>query len=85
MRRRGERIEDVGVRDAIDPQISYSVHFSEFEAAVAAGASLDELMRLEEYPKKFRAKLIAWFGYHKMVEMHAQDAVSAKTRARGKH
>ena len=50
----------------------------EFEAAVAAGATLDELLRLEQYPKRFRAKLIAWFGYHRLVELHAQDASAPK-------
>jgi len=71
----------VGVRDSVNPHISYSVHFSEWEAAIAAGATLDELLKLEEYPKKFRAKLIAWYGYHKLVELHAQDATAHK----GKH
>ena len=71
----------MGVRDSVDPHISYSIHFSEFEAAIAAGATLDELLRLEEYPKKFRAKLMAWYGYHKLVELHAQEA----TMRKGKH
>lgn len=72
------------MRDSVDPHISYSVHFSEWEAAIAAGATLDELLHLEEYPKKFRAKVMAWFGYHKLVELHAQDASMSKTR-KGKH
>jgi hypothetical protein len=50
----------------------------EWEAAVAAGASLDELFRLEEYPKSFRARLIAWYSYHKLTELHAQDAAAPK-------
>ncbi len=65
-------------KTAVDPHISYSTHYSEFDAAVAAGATLDELMRLEKYPKSFRAKLVAWHGYHKLIELHAQDAASPK-------
>jgi hypothetical protein len=71
----------VRVRSAVDPHISYSVHFSLWEAAIAAGATLDELARLEDYPKKFRAKLIAWHGFHKLTELHSQDAAAPK----GKH
>ena len=82
VRRNGEPIEDVSVRDAVNPHISYAVHFSEWEAAIAAGATLDELQRLEQYPKEFRAKLIAWHGYHRAVEMHSQDAAN---RELGKH
>jgi hypothetical protein len=72
----------VGVREAVNPHITFSPHFSEFEAAVAAGATLDELMRLEEYPKMFRAKLVAWFGYHKLLELHTQDAVNRRPKAK---
>jgi len=78
VRRNGEPIEDVRAKTAIDPHISYSVHFSEWEAAIAAGATLDELARLEKYPKRFRAKLVAWHGYHKAVDLHAQDAAAPK-------
>jgi hypothetical protein len=68
----------VRVKNAVDPQISYSVHFSVWDAAIAAGATLDELSRLEEYPKKFLAKLVAWHGYHSLVNLHGQDAASPK-------
>jgi hypothetical protein len=78
VRRNGEPIKDVHIRDAVDPNISYSVHFSEWEAAIAAGATLDELQRLDQYPKQFRAKLIAWHGFHNAVAMHSQDAVNQK-------
>jgi hypothetical protein len=72
----------VGVKGAVNPHISYSLHYAEWEAAIAAGASLDELFKLEDYPKIFRAKLIAWHSKHKAVEMHAQDAVSSKPKKR---
>lgn len=78
VRRNGEKIEDVRVRGAVDPHISYSVHFMVFDAAVAAGATLTELQNLEELPKKFQAKLVAWYGYHRLIEMHGQDAAAKK-------
>lgn len=74
----------MSVRDAVDPHISFSVHFSIWEAAVAAGGTLDELARLDEYPKRFLAKLVAWHGYHKAIELHAQDAVNRKSARKGK-
>ena len=84
VRRNGERIEDVGVRDSVDPHITYSVHYSEWDAAIAAGASLDELSRLDQYPKDFRAKLIAWHGYHRAIEMHSQEAVNSASKNKRK-
>lgn len=80
VRRNGDPIEDARAKNAVDPHISYSMHFSEWEAAVAAGASLDELMRLDEYPKKFRAKLIAWHEFHKLMILHTQDAATPKAK-----
>lgn len=78
VRRNGDPIEDVSAKSAVDAHISYSTNYSEFDAAIAAGATLDELMRLEKFPKLFRAKLVAWHGYHKLIELHAQDAASSK-------
>ena len=56
------------------------MHFLEWEAAVAAGATVDELFRLEQYPTAFRAKLIAWFGAHNQVRMHQEDAAREKMK-----
>lgn len=78
MRRNGESIEDVRVRSGVDPHISFSVHYSVWDAAIAAGATLEELSKLESYPKKFLAKLVAWHNYHSLIELHGQDAANAK-------
>lgn len=58
------------------------MHFLEWEAAVAAGAGLDELMKLEQYPSWFRGKLVAWHELHNLVQTHQQDAA---TQAAKKH
>jgi len=49
-----------------------------WEAAIAAGATLDELEKIDsgEYTIKFQARLIAWHQKHKIVQMHEQDAVA---------
>jgi len=68
----------VRVRNAVDPHISYSVHYSVWDAAIAAGATLEELSKLESYPKAFLAKLVAWHNFHSLIELHGQDASSSK-------
>lgn len=60
------------------------MHFSEWEAAIAAGATLDELQRLEQYPKMFRAKLIAWYSAHRSIENNVQDAVNQQMKKKHK-
>jgi len=52
--------------------------FPLWEAATAAGASLDELEKLESggYATWFQAKLVAWHQLHQIVEQNKQDAVS---------
>jgi len=73
-------IEDVKVRSAADPHITYSMYYAEFDAAVAAGATLDELLRLETFPKWFRAKLVAWHNLNNLIYLHGQDAAAPKKR-----
>ena len=64
---------------SVDTGISYeSLTFPVWEAAVAAGATLDELKKLDDgkYPIAFQARLIAWYEKHRLVVMHTQEAVS---------
>jgi len=58
--------------------------FPLWEAAIAAGATLDELNRLDDYPKSFLANLIAWHQKHRIVQMHEQDAAARATEKRSK-
>ena len=64
----------------MDPHIGFSMNFLEWEAAVAAGATLDELFRWEQrkFPKPFMAKVIAWYTYHSLVKTHQEDASRPK-------
>lgn len=60
--------------------------FPLWEAATAAGASLDELEKLEGggYPVRFQAKLVAWHWLHQLVEQNKQDAVNRVMERRAK-
>jgi hypothetical protein len=79
-------LRQVRLRNAIDAGITYSMAFAQWEAAVAAGATMDELYRMErgEYPKWFVAKVMAWHNVHSLVEAHKEDAsaIEAQKRAR---
>jgi hypothetical protein len=87
--RNGVAIKDANVRNSVETGISYSNGFAEIEAAVSAGATLDELYKWEQngYPLWFRAKIIAWSSLHKLIELHANDAVARKQaqEAKQKH
>lgn len=78
MTRSNTPIREYPLLNNIDPQISASVSFTKWEAAVAAGATLDELKKLHAgvYPNAFIAKLIAWHNMHELVEANADDAVA---------
>jgi hypothetical protein len=50
--------------------------FAEWEAAIAAGATLDELYKWDSggYTRTFKSKVIAWHNMHSLVELHKSDA-----------
>lgn len=79
----GVPIQEAGVKGAVDPHISYGMDFAETEAAIAAGASLEELYKLwaGEWPfsqKWFRARLIAWKNLHDLIALHSEAARAPK-------
>ena len=57
-----------------------------WEAAIAAGATLNELQKLEdgEYTRSFLVKLVAWYNCRNMVELHTEDAKSKEMNRRSK-
>jgi len=79
----GIPIEQVHIRDSVNTNIVYeSVTFQLWEAAISAGATLDELTKLDTYPKAFQAKLIAWFEKHNLVKTHRQAAAAEAAKKR---
>lgn len=78
------------MRDSIDTGIRFgNSTFPIFDAAVAAGATLDELEKLErgEYSKQFLVVLLAWHEVKKTIELHVEDAraraMERKAKKRG--
>ncbi len=66
--------------------ISYSQLYAETDAAIAAGATLDELQKWYEngYPKWFKAMVVVWHTYHHLIEQHKEDAVAQASKSKGK-
>jgi hypothetical protein len=57
-----------------------------WEAAIAAGATLDELAKLEEgkYKRAFLTKLVAWYNMNTLIEVHTDEAKSSAMKRRAK-
>lgn len=75
MTRRGEPIENVRLTGGVDPQIGYSASFAEWEAAHAANLNLYDWFS-DKYPRWFKARVLAWYKLHTLIEMHKQDALA---------
>jgi hypothetical protein len=47
-----------------------------WSAAIAAGATLDQLEKLEQggYSRAFLAKVVAWYNISRLIDLHANDA-----------
>jgi len=75
------------VRFGVDTGISFSTGYGEWEAAIAAGATLEELEKWDRglYPVGFKAKVVAWYGLHSLIELHSNDAVARKQAQDAKH
>jgi hypothetical protein len=58
--------------------MSYAI----WDAAIAAGASMDELKAIDEgqYPSWFLGKIIAWHIAHRQISSHSDDAVAKSVR-----
>ena len=70
-------IEEVVIGGAVNPGISYSQGFAEWEACIAAGLDIEK-WESGEYSVRLREKAIAWHKLHNLVEVNAQDATIPK-------
>lgn len=69
------------MRGAVNPKISYSPIFGEFEACIEAGLDIERWIN-NEYPTRLKADVIAWHEGHNLIQLHTKDAVSkAEQRA----
>lgn len=89
MTRMGRPIEDIVLKDAVDPKISRSQKLVEWEAAIAAGATLEDLYKWEAmgekgFPSWFKARVLVWYERHSQYEAHVSDAQikAAKKKSR---
>ncbi len=64
------------LKGAINPGITQGVSFSEWEAATAAGLDMWRWEQ-DDYSPAFRAKVLAWYQAHRLVELHSEAAVNA--------
>jgi hypothetical protein len=84
VRRSNHPIGDYHLPDAIDPGITYSNSFAEWEAATVAGLDMWRWEQAGGYPNWFKAKVLAWYKNHNLVEAHTQAAVNAKMKKASK-
>lgn len=82
MKKWGVRLDRVGTPGAKSLGIEYGLSFEVWQAAIAAGATLDELHKLDQgfYPKYFKAKLITWFRFHELLGLHREIARQPKPK-----
>jgi len=73
---RGQPIEGANFRnprDIVNPDISYSQDFGELEACHGAGLDMWQWDQ-NVYPPGFKARVVAWWRLHKLIQLHSQDA-----------
>jgi len=61
--------------------------YTEWEAAIAAGATLTEILQWERgevFPVWFKERVVAWFETHGLVEAHMTDAAQRAAERRSK-
>jgi hypothetical protein len=82
--RHGEPIGQYYISDTINPGIRYSDTYAVWDAAIAAGATLEELDRVQsgDYSSKFLAHLIAWHAGYKGINSNVEDAKSKHAKSR---
>ena len=76
----------VRVKHGVDPDIGYSMDFAVFDAAVAAGATLSDLEKLDrgEFPPKFVARVVAWKNLKDAIVSHSEDAAIEAAKKKSK-
>lgn len=57
--------------------IKSSIEFTEWEAAHAANCDLWR-WHCNEYPTAFKARVMAWYELHNLVQLHQHDAGLSK-------
>jgi hypothetical protein len=67
----------------VNPQISYSQGFAEWEACLGAGLDLWQ-WETGVYPIQFKARVVAFWRLHNLVRNHTEDAATPKRSGKGR-
>lgn len=69
-------IKNQRVKGAKSTGISFSTDYAGVDAAIAAGGTLDELLKWDngEYPVWFMARVMKWHEMSGMIDMHRGNA-----------
>ncbi len=78
----GEPIGNLELSGGINAGINYNMSYAVWDAAIAAGATMDELKNIDEgtYPSWFLGKLIAWHIASKQIASHKDEAVASSMK-----
>lgn len=82
VKKKGEDIRSVGVKDTVDPGITYSFGFAEWQACVGVGLDL-WAWESGEYPRWFKIRVIGYYNMSNLVGLHTQSEISQKSSAKG--
>ena len=80
--KRGSPIDSWNLKDTVNHGIAYSRTFAEFDAAIKAGATLDELHKWLNggYPTWFMAYILSWAKNRVAIDAHIEEAIGDKMK-----
>lgn len=81
--RKGQPIETLRIKEAVNPQIEYSEYFAEWEACVGAGLDMWTWVN-GGYPDWFMAECMVWYQYHNLIRTHSEAAAIEKSKRKAK-
>ena len=86
MTRYGRPVDEVRLKNQLNTGLQRSDKLMVWEAAIAAGASLDELQKIEEgkYPNWFLSRMVVWYVRHNQYQAHVSEAESDYLKKKSK-
>lgn len=86
MKRHGRPIEEVALKKTLNVGIERSDQLLLWEAAIEAGATLDELEKMDSggYSNRFLSRLMVWYQRRKLFEAHVSEAESEYIKKQSK-
>ena len=72
-----------GVKDAVDPGITYSMGYAEWQACEGVGLDL-WAWENGTYPRWFKVRIMAFYNLSKMIELQTDSEVAKKSAPKGR-